>query len=161
MGLGLGQRHQTHLATQVPTPCASIRTFCHAFMSPFSDTATLSFSVWSIPLPPPPPPPPLPPRSTKEVEDEEYAKFYKVFTKDSQDPLATTHFVAEGEVTFRSILFVPPVSRIPHYCHMTATLMSHDCHMTSAPTGSPSGHVHQLLKAGHQDQAVREASVYN
>ena len=84
------------------------------------------------PLSPPPPPPPLspPPRSTKEVEDEEYAKFYKVFTKDSQDPLASTHFVAEGEVTFRSILFVPPVSLIPHYCYMSATLMSHDCHMT-------------------------------
>lgn len=49
-------------------------------------------------------------RNTKEVEDEEYAEFYKVFTKDSQEPLAKTHFVAEGEVTFRSILFVPPVA---------------------------------------------------
>jgi heat shock protein beta len=49
-------------------------------------------------------------RSTKEVEDEEYGEFYKAFTKDSQDPLAKTHFVAEGEVTFRSILFVPPVA---------------------------------------------------
>jgi heat shock protein beta len=53
-------------------------------------------------------------RSTKEVEDEEYGEFYKAFTKDSQDPLAKTHFVAEGEVTFRSILFVPPVSPRSH-----------------------------------------------
>ncbi len=46
-------------------------------------------------------------RKPSEIEDEEYAEFYKTITKDSSDPLAQTHFVAEGEVTFKSLLFVP------------------------------------------------------
>ncbi len=48
--------------------------------------------------------------SPKEIEDEEYNKFYAMFSKDSTEPMAKTHFTAEGEVTFRSILFVPAVS---------------------------------------------------
>lgn len=46
-------------------------------------------------------------RKASEINDAEYREFYKSFTKDSQDPLVYTHFVAEGEVTFKSILFVP------------------------------------------------------
>jgi len=46
-------------------------------------------------------------RKPNEVEDKDYEEFYKSFTKDSSKPLAKTHFVAEGEVTFKSILFVP------------------------------------------------------
>ncbi|XP_038637120.1 endoplasmin [Scyliorhinus canicula] len=46
-------------------------------------------------------------RPTKEIENEEYTAFYKTFSKDSDDPIAHIHFTAEGEVTFRSILFVP------------------------------------------------------
>ncbi|XP_068614361.1 endoplasmin-like [Brachionichthys hirsutus] len=46
-------------------------------------------------------------RPAKEVEDDEYKAFYKTFSKDSDDPLAHIHFTAEGEVTFKSILFVP------------------------------------------------------
>lgn len=46
-------------------------------------------------------------RKPKDVKDEEYNDFYKSFTKDHEEPLAKTHFVAEGEVTFRSILYVP------------------------------------------------------
>jgi heat shock protein beta len=49
-------------------------------------------------------------RKQKEVTDEEYEEFYKAITKESDKPLAKTHFVAEGEVTFKSILFVPPTS---------------------------------------------------
>ncbi|XP_020291814.1 endoplasmin [Pseudomyrmex gracilis] len=44
-----------------------------------------------------------------EVEEKEYNEFYKTLTKDSQEPLAKTHFVAEGEVTFKSLLFIPKV----------------------------------------------------
>ncbi|CAH3157457.1 unnamed protein product, partial [Porites evermanni] len=51
-------------------------------------------------------------RKPKDVKDEEYNEFYKSFTKESDDPLAKTHFVAEGEVTFRSILYVPKTA--PH-----------------------------------------------
>jgi heat shock protein beta len=46
-------------------------------------------------------------RKTSEVTDQEYRDFYKAFSKDSTDPLVYTHFVAEGEVTFKSLLFVP------------------------------------------------------
>ncbi|XP_018330148.1 endoplasmin [Agrilus planipennis] len=48
-------------------------------------------------------------RKPNEVTDEEYNEFYKALTKDNQDPLAKVHFVAEGEVTFKSLLFVPKV----------------------------------------------------
>merc|ERR1712168_1691991 len=49
-------------------------------------------------------------RKQKEVTDEEYEEFYKAITKESDKPLTKTHFVAEGEVTFKSILFVPTSS---------------------------------------------------
>lgn len=44
-----------------------------------------------------------------EVGDKEYNEFYKTLTKDNQEPLAKIHFVAEGEVTFKSVLFIPKV----------------------------------------------------
>ncbi|XP_072291610.1 endoplasmin [Eucyclogobius newberryi] len=46
-------------------------------------------------------------RHAKEVEEDEYTAFYKTFSKDTENPLAHIHFTAEGEVTFKSILFVP------------------------------------------------------
>lgn len=42
-----------------------------------------------------------------DITDDEYTDFYKSFSKDSDSPMAKTHFTAEGEVTFKSILFVP------------------------------------------------------
>lgn len=48
-------------------------------------------------------------RKPKEITDEEYDEFYKSITKDNQPALAKSHFVAEGEVTFKSVLFVPKV----------------------------------------------------
>eukprot|EP00040_Diaphanoeca_grandis_P029945 m.176275 g.176275 ORF g.176275 m.176275 type:complete len:634 (+) comp31845_c1_seq1:210-2111(+) len=47
-------------------------------------------------------------RTSKEVDDEEYNKFYAAFNNaEGKEPMAHMHFTAEGEVTFRSILFVP------------------------------------------------------
>merc|ERR1712223_1839481 len=46
-------------------------------------------------------------RPPKEIEVNEYNEFYKSITKDTNGPLTYTHFVAEGEVTFKSLLFVP------------------------------------------------------
>ncbi|KAF5897199.1 endoplasmin, partial [Clarias magur] len=46
-------------------------------------------------------------RPAKEVEDDEYKAFYKTFSRDNEEPLSHIHFTAEGEVTFKSILFVP------------------------------------------------------
>ncbi|XP_050304833.1 endoplasmin [Anthonomus grandis grandis] len=48
-------------------------------------------------------------RKPSEVEDKEYTEFYKALTKDDKDPLTKIHFVAEGEVTFKALLFVPKV----------------------------------------------------
>ncbi|XP_042323953.1 endoplasmin [Sceloporus undulatus] len=46
-------------------------------------------------------------RPSKEVEEDEYKAFYKSFSKEPDDPMSYIHFTAEGEVTFKSILFVP------------------------------------------------------
>jgi heat shock protein beta len=46
-------------------------------------------------------------RDKKEITKEEYVKFYKALTKDSEDPLAYEHGKLEGEVNFRYILFIP------------------------------------------------------
>lgn len=48
-------------------------------------------------------------RKPGDVEDSEYDEFYKSITKDNTKPLGKTHFVAEGEVTFKALLFVPEV----------------------------------------------------
>nr|XP_023673633.1 endoplasmin-like isoform X5 [Paramormyrops kingsleyae]XP_023673634.1 endoplasmin-like isoform X5 [Paramormyrops kingsleyae]XP_023673635.1 endoplasmin-like isoform X5 [Paramormyrops kingsleyae]XP_023673637.1 endoplasmin-like isoform X5 [Paramormyrops kingsleyae] len=49
-------------------------------------------------------------RPAKEVEEDEYKAFYKSFSRDSDEPMSHIHFTAEGEVTFKSILFVPSVA---------------------------------------------------
>lgn len=46
-------------------------------------------------------------RKPTDVSQEEYNEFYKSLTKDTDTPLTQTHFIAEGEVTFKSLLFIP------------------------------------------------------
>jgi len=46
-------------------------------------------------------------RAKEEVSETEYNEFYKSISKDYLDPLAYTHFNAEGEIEFKSILFLP------------------------------------------------------
>ncbi|KAM5567518.1 heat shock protein 90-5, chloroplastic [Rosa sericea] len=46
-------------------------------------------------------------RSSKEVEKDEYNEFYKKTFNEFLDPLAYTHFTTEGEVEFRSVLYIP------------------------------------------------------
>jgi len=46
-------------------------------------------------------------RSPSEVDDEEYEGFYKALSKDEDAPLSKVHFSAEGEISFRSLLFIP------------------------------------------------------
>merc|ERR1712176_1472640 len=46
-------------------------------------------------------------RSKDDITEEEYHEFYKSITKDYLDPLSYTHFNAEGEIEFKSILFLP------------------------------------------------------
>lgn len=49
-------------------------------------------------------------RSPKEVSKEDYNEFYKKTFNEYLEPLASSHFTTEGEVEFRSVLFVPSVS---------------------------------------------------
>nr|XP_027103113.1 heat shock protein 90-6, mitochondrial-like [Coffea arabica] len=49
-------------------------------------------------------------RNPKEVSTEEYNEFYKKTFNEYLEPLASTHFTTEGEVEFRSILYVPSIA---------------------------------------------------
>merc|ERR1719160_1092159 len=42
-----------------------------------------------------------------DITDDEYKTFYQSLTKDVGEPLIHTHFSAEGEVEFKSILYIP------------------------------------------------------
>jgi len=46
-------------------------------------------------------------RNPSDITDEEYKSFYQSLTKDFGEPLTHTHFSAEGEVEFKSILYIP------------------------------------------------------
>ncbi|KAK6176557.1 hypothetical protein SNE40_014819 [Patella caerulea] len=46
-------------------------------------------------------------RKAAEITDEEYNDFYKSISSDYDKPMTKIHFTAEGEVTFKSILYVP------------------------------------------------------
>ncbi|CAI9785317.1 unnamed protein product [Fraxinus pennsylvanica] len=46
-------------------------------------------------------------RNPKEVEKDQYNEFYKKTFNEFLDPLAHTHFTTEGEVEFRSVLYIP------------------------------------------------------
>merc|ERR1712176_967868 len=57
-------------------------------------------------------------RAKEDVTEEEYNEFYKSISKDYLDPLAYTHFNAEGEIEFKSILFLPkkaPMGMMDNY----------------------------------------------
>merc|ERR1719499_1359341 len=50
---------------------------------------------------------PLWTRSAKDITEEEYQSFYKAFNKASDEALAYSHFKAEGEIEFSSIIYIP------------------------------------------------------
>ncbi|CAL5393906.1 unnamed protein product [Camellia sinensis] len=49
-------------------------------------------------------------RNPKDVTTEEYNEFYKKTFNEYLEPLASSHFTTEGEVEFRSILYVPSMA---------------------------------------------------
>ncbi|KAJ1634400.1 Hsp90 protein-domain-containing protein [Pavlovales sp. CCMP2436] len=51
-------------------------------------------------------------RTPTDISEEEYQAFYKTLSKDHNGALTYTHFNAEGEVEFKSILFIP--GEAPH-----------------------------------------------
>ncbi|KVH97535.1 Heat shock protein Hsp90, partial [Cynara cardunculus var. scolymus] len=46
-------------------------------------------------------------RNPKEVEKDQYNEFYKKTFNEFLDPIACTHFTTEGEVEFRSVIYIP------------------------------------------------------
>eukprot|EP00002_Diphylleia_rotans_P033915 TRINITY_DN7254_c0_g1_i1.p1 TRINITY_DN7254_c0_g1~~TRINITY_DN7254_c0_g1_i1.p1 ORF type:complete len:776 (+),score=215.85 TRINITY_DN7254_c0_g1_i1:54-2381(+) len=46
-------------------------------------------------------------RKPADITREEYNKFYQTISKDSENPLTYIHFNAEGDVDFKSLLFIP------------------------------------------------------
>merc|ERR1711904_601667 len=57
-------------------------------------------------------------RAKEDVTEEEHNEVYKSISKDYLDPLAYTHFNAEGEIEFKSILFLPkkaPMDMMDNY----------------------------------------------
>jgi len=64
-------------------------------------------------------------RDSKEVEENEYKDFYKSISKDFRDPATWIHFRAEGEVEFKSILYIPseaPYDMYDNYYQKSAQL---------------------------------------
>lgn len=51
-------------------------------------------------------------RPKEDIEDDEYQSFYKSIHKGSGDALTWIHFKAEGEIEFKSILYIP--DKAPH-----------------------------------------------
>ncbi|KAL7102530.1 hypothetical protein ACP275_08G125600 [Erythranthe tilingii] len=49
-------------------------------------------------------------RNSKEVTTEDYNEFYKKTFNEYLEPLASSHFSTEGEVEFKSILYVPSIA---------------------------------------------------
>lgn len=46
-------------------------------------------------------------RKAADVSADEYSSFYKALARETEEPLSHIHFTAEGEVAFKSILYVP------------------------------------------------------
>jgi heat shock protein beta len=64
-------------------------------------------------------------RDKKEVTDEEYNKFYKSMTKDTDDPFAHEHGQTEGEVNYKYLLYIPskrPYDLFENYYGKTSAL---------------------------------------
>ena len=54
-------------------------------------------------------------RSKDDITDDDYKTFFKALGKDQQDPLAWSHFKAEGEIEFKSIIFIPKAAPTDMY----------------------------------------------
>jgi len=64
-------------------------------------------------------------REKDDLTEEDYHNFYKALAKEYDDPLSYIHFNAEGEVDFKSIMFIPghaPQNLYENYYAKVSTL---------------------------------------
>lgn len=54
-------------------------------------------------------------RDSADITDDEYNGFYKTLTKDEKGKLNHIHFKAEGEISFKSILYIPKKAQDGYY----------------------------------------------
>lgn len=54
-------------------------------------------------------------RKASEVTSDEYSKFYKAVSKNFDEPLSYSHFKAEGDIEFKTVLFIPTNSPAEFY----------------------------------------------
>ena len=64
---------------------------------------------------------PLWTRKPSTISLKDYAKFYKSIARDFEDPMYHTHFQVEGEVDFKSVLYVPEKAPNLQMDNQTAT----------------------------------------
>jgi heat shock protein beta len=48
-------------------------------------------------------------RDPKDISNDDHKEFFKSLTRETTNPLAWTHFKGEGEIEFRTLLYIPPV----------------------------------------------------
>jgi len=54
-------------------------------------------------------------RPKEDITDDEYQKFYKALSKDTDDAASWIHFRAEGEIEFKSIMYIPSKAPFDQY----------------------------------------------
>ncbi len=83
------------------------------------------------------------------------------FSKDFQEPLDKIHFTAEGEVTFRAILFTPTVSHVPvrsyTYTCMRSLVSSHSLRIYMLTHTHTHTHTHAHTQRGPPDMFTNYA----
>jgi molecular chaperone HtpG len=58
---------------------------------------------------------PLWQRPKKELTDEDYNQFYKTTFYDPEDPVAHLHISAEGNITYKALLYIPSHASMDYY----------------------------------------------
>ena len=64
-------------------------------------------------------------RNKNDVSDEEYNNFFKSFSKHGSNPFMWIHFSGEGDVNFKSLLYVPNISMIDFIDYQNYTAKVH------------------------------------